>query len=30
VAIEHGAEVVPFNLDFGRYAGLNWHVPAKT
>ena len=29
LAIEHGAEVVSFDLDFGRYAGLHWHIPAK-
>lgn len=29
LAIEHGAEVVSFDPDFGRYAGLHWHVPAK-
>ena len=29
LAFEHGAEVVSFDPDFGRYAGLGWHVPAK-
>src|SRR5262245_24022737 len=29
LAIEHGAEVVSFDVDFGRYAGLRWHVPAE-
>ena len=29
LAIEHGAQVVSFDVDFGRFAGLHWHVPAK-
>lgn len=28
IAIEHGAPVVSFDHDFGRFPGLAWHLPA--
>lgn len=28
LAIEHGAEVVSFDNDFGRFPGLRWRIPA--
>ncbi|MDQ6613711.1 MAG: type II toxin-antitoxin system VapC family toxin [Actinomycetota bacterium] len=27
LAVEHGAEVVSFDRDFGRFPGLRWHLP---
>lgn len=27
LALEHGAEVVTFDRDFGRFAGLSWRLP---
>lgn len=27
LAVEHAAELVSFDADFGRYAGLNWSTP---
>lgn len=29
LAIEHGAQVVSFDADFSRFAGLQWHFPAN-
>ena len=29
LASEHGGQVVSFDVDFGRFAGLRWHVPPK-
>ncbi len=28
LAIEHGAEVISFDRDFGRFPGLRWSLPA--
>ena len=28
LALEHGAEVVSFDPDFGRFAGVPWRLPA--
>jgi predicted nucleic acid-binding protein len=28
LAIEHGAEVVSFDRDFGRFPGLRWSLPS--
>jgi toxin-antitoxin system PIN domain toxin len=28
LALEHGAEIVSFDRDFGRFAGLRWRLPA--
>lgn len=28
LALEHGAEIVSFDADFGRFAGLRWRLPA--
>jgi toxin-antitoxin system PIN domain toxin len=29
LAVEHGAEVVSFDGDFGRFPGLRWRTPAE-
>lgn len=29
LAIEHGAEMVSFDRDFGRFPGLRWHLPEQ-
>lgn len=29
LAVEHGATVVSFDHDFGRFAGLRWHQPGE-
>jgi len=28
LALEHGAEVVSFDADFGRFEGVSWHRPS--
>ena len=28
LALEHGAEIVTFDRDFGRFAGLRWSIPS--
>ncbi len=28
IAVEHGAELVSFDRDFGRFAGLRWRLPS--
>jgi len=28
LALEHGAELVSFDRDFARFAGLHWTLPA--
>lgn len=30
LALEHGAEVVTFDRDFARFAGLSWRLPGGT
>jgi hypothetical protein len=27
LALEHGAEIVTFDRDFGRFAGIRWSIP---